>query len=137
MARRSTGERCSSETQVFLGDTMGELMLFFAAVDLAFVGGSLVSNGGHNLLEPASLGVACLTGPSTFNFADITKMMLNAKAAHQVDNSYALAQKVIDLFHHSTARAEMGERGRQVIDQNKGALAAHLGLLEDLNLDIK
>jgi 3-deoxy-D-manno-octulosonic-acid transferase len=134
VARRSAGEPCTTDTQVYIGDTMGELMLFFAAVDLAFIGGSLVNSGGHNLLEPASLGVASLTGPSNFNFADITKMMLNAKAVRQVDNSYALAQQVINLFHHSTARAEMGERGRQVIEQNKGALGAHLALLEDLEL---
>lgn len=130
--RRSDGEVCLPETQVFLGDTMGELMLFFAASDLAFIGGSLVDIGGHNLLEPASLGIASITGPSYFNFADVTQILLDFQAAIQVDNSDELAQQVITLLNDSSRRAEMGERGRKVIEQNRGALAAHLALLKKL-----
>ena len=133
--QRSTGEVCLPETQVFLGDTMGELMLFFAASDLAFVGGSLVNTGGHNLLEPASLGIASITGPSYFNFADVTKMLLDSRAALQVNNSTELAQQVITLLKDSSVRTEMGERGRRAIEQNRGALAAHLALLEKLPLE--
>jgi 3-deoxy-D-manno-octulosonic-acid transferase len=129
---RSSGHTCSTNTQVFVGDTMGELMLFFAAVDVAFIGGSLVPNGGHNLLEPAALGVAALTGPATFNFADITRMLLDAHAAIQIQNSDELAEQVIHLLQHSDERSEMGERGREVIEQNRGALAANLVLIEEL-----
>ena len=129
---RSRGDACTANTQVFIGDTMGELMLFFAAVDVAFIGGSLVPNGGHNLLEPAALGVATLTGPATFNFVDITRMLLDARAAIQIQNSDELAQQVIYLLQHSDERSEMGERGREVIEANRGALAANLLLIEKL-----
>lgn len=131
---RSSGEPCVDDVQVMIGDTMGELMLFYAAIDVAFVGGSLVNHGGHNLLEPASLGIASITGFSNFNFADITSMLLNAKATLQVNNSDELAKTVIELLQNSNERFDMGERGRRVIDQNKGALAANLALLESLEL---
>lgn len=132
--RRSSNEICTPDTQVFICDTMGELLLFYAAIDVAFVGGSLVDNGGHNLLEPASLGIASITGFSNFNFTDISNMMLNAKATLKINNSEELAKTVEDLLQNSNERFEMGERGRRVIDENKGALAAHLVLLEDLEL---
>ncbi len=130
--RRSSGEVCNNITQVFLGDTMGELMLFFAASDLAFVGGSLVDTGGHNLLEPASLGIATITGPSYYNFTAVTQRLLAAHAAVKIDSSEALPAQVIQLLQDSNMRAKMGERGRRVIAQNRGALAAHLALLEKL-----
>jgi 3-deoxy-D-manno-octulosonic-acid transferase len=129
---RSSRDACSANTQVFIGDTMGELMLFFAAVDVAFIGGSLVPNGGHNLLEPAALGVAALTGPATFNFLDITRLLIAAQAALKIQNSDELAEQVIYLLQHSKERSEMGERGREVIAANRGALAANLVLMEQL-----
>jgi len=134
VARRSHSAACRDDMQVFLGDTMGELMLFFAASDLAFVGGSLVDTGGHNLLEPASLGIASISGPSCFNFVDITQILLDCHATLQVKDSDELAEKVIMLLQDSHTRADMGERGRQVIEQNRGALAAHLNLLEEFPL---
>jgi 3-deoxy-D-manno-octulosonic-acid transferase len=133
VVRRSSQLHCSADTQVYLGDTMGELLLLFAATDVAFVGGSLVPRGGHNLLEPAALGRACITGHSNFNFAEISKIMLQSQAAVQVENSTALAQAVIDLLHNSEQRAKMGEQGLKVIEQNRGALAKHIALLEELN----
>lgn len=133
--RRSDNTSCDETTQVFVCDSMGELLLFYAAVDVAFVGGSLVDHGGHNLLEPASLAIASITGFSNFNFADISKMMIDANATLQINNSAELATAVLKLIEDSNERFEMGERGRQVIDANRGALAAHLTLLEDLNLD--
>lgn len=132
--RRSASEPCTPDIQVFICDTMGELVLFYAAIDVAFVGGSLVDHGGHNLLEPASLGIASITGYSNFNFTDISNMMLNANATIKVNNSDELAKSVINLLQNSNERFDMGERGRRVIDENKGALAAHLVLLEELDL---
>ena len=129
---RSSGNTCTANMQVFIGDTMGELMLFFAAVDVAFMGGSLVPNGGHNLLEPAALGVAALTGPATFNFTDITRLLIDAHAALEIQNSDELAEQVIYLLQHSKERSEMGERGREVIAANRGALAANLLLIKKL-----
>ena len=132
---RSSGQGCTDKTQVYLSDTMGELMSFFAAVDLAFVGGSLIERGGHNLLEPAAVGLASLTGPSTFNFTEITQLLLAANATRIVHNSDELAQQVLTLLADSSTRTEMGERGRRVIEANRGALASHLSLLEEFDLD--
>ena len=132
IVRRSTHQACLPQTQVFVGDTMGELLLFFSAVDVAFIGGSLIPNGGHNLLEPAALGVATVTGHSHFNFKDITNLLLQANAIIQVWDAEDLAETVIDLLQNSTRRTEMGERGRKVIEQNRGALVAHLALMENL-----
>jgi 3-deoxy-D-manno-octulosonic-acid transferase len=130
--RRSNDAPCTDNVQVYLGDTMGDLILLFAAVDLAFVGGSLIERGGHNLLEPAALGLAGITGFSNFNFADISKMLIEAKAVVQVNNATELAHSVEDLLQDSQTRSEMGEQGRRVIEKNRGALAKHMALLEKM-----
>lgn len=130
--RRSSENTYHHTTQVFLIDTMGELMLLFAASDLAFVGGSLVDIGGHNLLEPTSLGIATIIGPSHFNFAEVTQKLLDVHAAIQVNNSKELAAQVLHLLQDSNVRMEMGARGHCVIEQNRGALAAHLAFLEKI-----
>ncbi len=76
--RRSGGEPVARATQVLLGDTMGELLFLYALADIAFVGGSLVPNGGHNLLEPAALGKPVFAGPHLFNFLDIAAQLRDA-----------------------------------------------------------
>ncbi|HSC83364.1 MAG TPA: lipid IV(A) 3-deoxy-D-manno-octulosonic acid transferase, partial [Pseudomonas sp.] len=76
--RRSLGVAVTAETQVLLGDTLGELLFLYALADLAFVGGSLVANGGHNLLEPAALGKPLLSGPHLFNFLEIATLLREA-----------------------------------------------------------
>ena len=85
--RRSEQLPCSSNIQVLVVDTMGELPLFYAACDVALVGGSLVPHGGHNILEPAALGRAVLVGPHFFNFNEITKQFIEAQAAIQVEGA--------------------------------------------------
>ncbi len=77
VVRRSDQQPCDPETAVFLGDSMGELLLFYAAADLAFVGGSLVPTGGHNVLEPALLGLPVLFGPHMFNFTEAGERLLD------------------------------------------------------------
>lgn len=111
------------EATIFIGDSMGELMLFYAASDVAFVGGSLIAHGGHNLLEPAALGIPVITGPHTFNFADISRMLLQADAAHQVNNAAELAAVVITFLQNDALRRATGEKGRLLVEQNRGALA--------------
>ncbi|MCZ7018889.1 3-deoxy-D-manno-octulosonic acid transferase, partial [Salmonella enterica] len=76
--RRSSGEAVNAATQVMLGDTMGELLFLYALADTAFVGGSLVPNGGHNLLEPAALAKPVLSGPHLFNFLEISALLRDA-----------------------------------------------------------
>lgn len=111
---------------VYLGDTMGELPLMLAAADLAFVGGSLVPIGGHNLLEPAALGKPCLTGPAYFNFSDITRQLVAQGGAAVVADTAALGARVSALLADEGARQRMGEEARAVVLRNQGALARTL-----------
>lgn len=128
--RRSEHRPCPSDIQVLVVDTMGELPLFYAASDIAFVGGSLVPHGGHNLLEPAILGRAVITGPHFFNFNDITKQFLAASAALQVNDTEELAQTVISLLQNSQQRAQMGEAGLQLIANSQGASTRLVNLIK-------
>ena len=116
MVRRASGESASADTQVFLGDTLGELPLFYAAADVAFVGGSLVPVGGHNMLEPAALGVPVLTGPARFNFSDISEALLAAGAAREVEDAEALAAAVIHWLSDVEDRQRVGEAAGFVDD---------------------
>ncbi|MCB1852775.1 MAG: lipid IV(A) 3-deoxy-D-manno-octulosonic acid transferase [Gammaproteobacteria bacterium] len=122
LVRRSSGKRAAESDAVFLVDTMGELTLFIAATDVTFVGGSLIPVGGHNVLEPAALGVPILFGPHMFNFLLISEMLLQAGAAIQVAGSEQLADKVSNWFADASARTEAGERGRRLVAENRGAL---------------
>lgn len=128
-ARRSLND-CDTHANIYLGDTMGELMLMYAAADVAFVGGSLVPTGGHNLLEPAALGLPVLTGPHMFNFAEINRSLLGANAAFEVSDSGALAAQVINLLRDQKARIDMGGRGREMVERSRGALGRVLEMVE-------
>jgi 3-deoxy-D-manno-octulosonic-acid transferase len=131
---RTSGERCREDTAVFLGDTMGELPLFYAASDIAFVAGSLVPIGGHNLLEPAAVGLPILTGPHLFNAEDIAEMFVEQGACRIVENEEGLALALAELFADESLRRDMGERARQLLLDNRGALRRLLDLLEPLTL---
>jgi len=129
---RTSGAPVPPNTQVFLVDTLGELPPFYAAGDVAFVGGSLVPIGGHNLLEPAALSLPILAGPHNFNSADIAKMLVERDAARIVQDAHTLAAKVGDLLADPTARATMGASGRKAVDDNRGAVARLMQFLEPL-----
>jgi 3-deoxy-D-manno-octulosonic-acid transferase len=120
------------EAEILLLDSLGELLDFYAAGDVAFVGGSLVPIGGHNLLEPAALGLPILTGPNTSNSADVARLLIERGAAEVVKNPQELADRVIALLADPAARARMGVQGRAVVDANKGALQKLLGLVVPL-----
>jgi 3-deoxy-D-manno-octulosonic-acid transferase len=132
LVRRSEQRACAPDTAVFLGDTMGELLLFYAAADLAFVGGSLVDTGGHNVLEPALLGLPVLFGPHMFNFTEASQRLLEAEAAWQVTDAAALATAVDRLLADPELRRAVGQRGRAVVERHRGALAALLRCIETL-----
>jgi 3-deoxy-D-manno-octulosonic-acid transferase len=131
LTRRSLGGGCDSKTAVFLGDTMGELPIFIAAADAAFIGGSLVPVGGHNLLEAAAVGVPAAIGPHVFNFAQITDLLVNEGAAFQVSDAAELARRVTGWLGDAAARARIGENGRRVVQQNRGALQRLIELTEE------
>ncbi|MBL8259150.1 MAG: lipid IV(A) 3-deoxy-D-manno-octulosonic acid transferase [Candidatus Competibacteraceae bacterium] len=132
LARRGEGRACEPNTAVFLGDTMGELLLFYAAADIAFVGGSLVPTGGHNVLEPASLGLPVLFGPHMFNFTEAGQRLLEAEAAWQVSDASDLAAAVERLLADPASGRAAGQRGRAVVERHRGALAASLAQIERL-----
>lgn len=119
------------DTQVLLGDSMGELPMYLGAADIAFVGGSLVEVGGHNVLEPASLGLPVLFGPHMFNFEQARALLLERGAALEVADMLALEPALAALFHNPAAREAMGRAGREVLQANRGALQRLVGLIEN------
>jgi 3-deoxy-D-manno-octulosonic-acid transferase len=131
-ARRTRDDRCAASNEVFLLDTMGELPLFYAASDIAFVGGSLVPIGGHNLLEPAALGLPVISGPNVFNAQEIADMFVEKGACSIVQDATELAAAIAELVADPDAAKAMGERGRDIVQSNRGSLAKLLGLLEPL-----
>ena len=129
---RTEDRPCDGDTNVFLGDTMGEVPLFYAASDIAFVGGSLVPIGGHNLLEPAALGLPLVSGPHVYNAQDISDMFIELGACHIVEGTMQLVAAVDELLTDPAAAAEQGGRGLEIVQRNRGALARLLTLLEPL-----
>ena len=125
--RRSRSIDPGPAIDVYLGDTLGELLTLYASADVAFVGGTLVEIGGHNLLEPAALGLPVVLGPHTFNFLDLTRRVLAAGVGIQVDEPGQLKTEVQRLLTEAETRHEMGERGRRFVADNRGALERFLG----------
>ncbi len=129
---RTEGRACKASTSVLLGDTMGEVPLFYAASDIAFVGGSLVPIGGHNLLEPAAQGLPIVTGPHLFNTEDIADMFVDLKACRLVSGTDELVETIEELLANPDHAAELGRNGLQLLQENRGALQRLLVLLEPL-----
>ena len=132
--RRSAGPAGSGGAgcAVLLLDSLGELLDFYAAADVAFVGGSLVPVGGHNLLEPAALGVPILIGPHNFNSEEIARLLIARGAAQVVHGGPELGARVGGLLQDPDARERMGAQGRAAVDGNRGALGRLLALIEPL-----
>lgn len=126
---RSSGAPVAPDTEVLLIDTLGELQALYGAADVAFVGGSLVPIGGHNLLEPAALGVPVLTGPDNFNAEDIAEQMVASDAARVVHDAEELCSELARLLADEDLRRALGQRGLAFIETNRGALARLLALL--------
>jgi len=132
LARRSLQEAVTAGTDILLADTMGELLLLYAAADLVFIGGSLVPRGGHNPLEAAAQGKPLLTGPHTFNFEAVNRTLEQAGALVSLGSSEDLAAQVLRLLGDSAARTKACEAALSVSKENRGALARQLGLALEL-----
>jgi len=132
LVARTEARSCDLSTAVFLGDTMGELTLFYAASDVAFVGGSLTPIGGHNLLEPAALGIPLVSGPHVFNAQEIADMFVENGACRLADNTKQLADAVGDLLSDRDKARKCGERGRLILERNRGALERLLAMIDPL-----
>ena len=132
VALRSEGASCTPQTQCLVIDAMGELLRYYAACDVAFVGGSLERVGGHNVLEPAALARPVVVGPHTFNFADITRQLVEAGAALQVREGSELESVFRGLLQEPETRDRMGRTAYQMVKSGQGAVARTLDIVSGL-----
>jgi 3-deoxy-D-manno-octulosonic-acid transferase len=130
--RSETPGMLDPSVEILVGDTMGELQLFFGAADVAFIGGSLVPTGGHNLLEASAVGKPVVFGPHMFNFQEISQMTLERGAGVQVQSPYQLVSAVSDFLGNANRRDSAGLAGRKMVEENRGALMANMRLIEEL-----
>ena len=133
LVRRSAGAASVEPgTHILLGDTMGELLLFYAAADVAFIGGSLQPLGGQNLLESLAVGTPVVFGPHMFNFSEISSMALARGAARQVSDSVGLARVVAEYLSDAQNRQAAGRAGRKMVEENRGSLERTLALVREV-----
>jgi 3-deoxy-D-manno-octulosonic-acid transferase len=132
VALHSEGAGCPLSAQCFVVDAMGELLRFYAASDVAFVGGTLAPIGGHNLLEPAALSRPVLFGPHTANVADIAPQLLNGGAAIQVATEEELGEALTTLFGDAELRDRMGRAGFELVRNGQGAVGRTLAIIEEM-----
>ncbi|WP_211235808.1 lipid IV(A) 3-deoxy-D-manno-octulosonic acid transferase [Psychromonas aquimarina] len=128
---RSNNEPVEKVTQVYLGDTMGEMLSLIQAADICFMAGSLIGDkvGGHNVLEPAALAKPILTGPSYYNFTDITRELVNNKACTICADSGQITAQLQKLFSAPELRMQQGEAAVHVVNSNKGAIKKSIEFL--------
>lgn len=122
----------SSECSLVLGDSMGEMFRYLAAADVAYVGGSLVEVGGHNVLEPAALGLPVLFGPHMFNFVHARALLMDAGCAREVASAQDLAVNVAALISQADERTRRGAAGSDAVAANRGAVDRLMAALADI-----
>jgi len=126
---RTACEICHQYTDVYLADTMGELKMLYAASDVAFIGGSMVSVGGHNILEAAAVGTPVLFGPYMANFKEIAERVMQQNAAIQCQDESEIISAIIALYADSAYRQSLAEKGKAFIQQNQGAITKIFDML--------
>jgi 3-deoxy-D-manno-octulosonic-acid transferase len=131
-SRRSRTAHPAPGDHVHLGDTMGEMDFYYAAADVALIGGSFVPRGGQNLIEACAAGVPVVLGPSMVNFAEAARLAVAAGAARQADGAAAAMQEVTALLADARARASMGDAGRELCRTHRGATRRHLDLCREV-----
>jgi 3-deoxy-D-manno-octulosonic-acid transferase len=131
-AQRSSGTLPARGDQVFLIDTLGELQMFYAAADIAFVAGSLAPIGGHSLLEPAVLGLPMLSGPHTHNSQDIADLFEQVGALRIVRSQEELGYRLLEWFGDPERARATGALGRETVAANRGAVDRLVGMIEPL-----
>ncbi|MCM2291316.1 lipid IV(A) 3-deoxy-D-manno-octulosonic acid transferase [Allorhizobium sp. BGMRC 0089] len=130
VARRSRNDPITPDTDIFLGDSMGEMGLYLRLTEIAFVGRSLVAKGGGNPLEPAVLGCAVLSGPHVENFRDTYQALVKKGAARLVRDAEMLAKGVHFLMNNPVTRHKMADAGMETVQDMRGALSATMKALE-------
>jgi 3-deoxy-D-manno-octulosonic-acid transferase len=121
--RYSSGQPLAAQTQVLVGDTMGEMYFFYGLAEIAFVGGSLVDTGCQNLIEPAALGLPVLSGPSLYNFQAVSELLCESNGLTVVPDENVLAFEVLALLRDAPRRRQMGEQALAMVHSNQGATA--------------
>ena len=129
-ACRSEDGLAGPDTQCFVLDTLGELVPFCAAADVAFVAGSLDPVGGHNVLEPAALGIPVLVGPNTFNFTEVTELLIEHDACVRIDGVETLTAALQRLLGQPELRQRMGAAAIAVVEAERGAAAQTLVIVQ-------
>jgi len=129
---RSSNAEVTPETQILLGDTLGEMMYFYAMADAAFVGASLVPNGGHNPIEPAALGVPTVMGPHVFKCADLCRQLTSSGGLTLVNEGQELADVLKPWLINLREAKRIGIKGQQVVEENRGSTQRQLELLKEL-----
>ncbi len=132
LQRRSNNATLKSETDVVLGDSMGEMLAYYQLANIAFVGGSLVNTGCQNVIEPAAIGLPVIVGPSQFNFAAICQQLESAGALQTVQDSDGLASAVNKLLADSSARQKMGDAGKSTVSENQHALPMLMDIIKSV-----
>ncbi|MBV6410873.1 MAG: 3-deoxy-D-manno-octulosonic acid transferase [Rhodocyclaceae bacterium] len=130
LQRRSENAPVAARTQVLLGDSMGELFAYYAACDVAFVGGSLLDYGSQNLIEACAVGRPVLIGPSTYNFSHAAEQALECGAARQIGSAEELLEAAAELLRDEAARRRMGEAGKAFAARHRGATARTVEMIE-------
>jgi len=131
LSNSQTVKQSDSQT-VFILDTMGQLINYYAIADIVFVGGSLIKKGGHNILEPASFAKPILFGPYMFNFRDIAELFLINQAAILVNNQEELKVKIKEFLGAPAQTQQMGQRAKELILDNAGATKRNAQLIKKL-----
>ena len=131
-SRRSHGLVPAATDRVHLGDTMGEMAFYFAACDVAVIGGSFMPLGGQNLIEALAAGTPVITGPSMFNFAEATRLAVEAGAAIQAADAAGAIGEALSLLKDPQRRQAMAEAGRRFCDAHRGATERHVAACLEL-----
>jgi 3-deoxy-D-manno-octulosonic-acid transferase len=127
---RSSNAPITAKTDIYVVDSIGELKMFYATADIAFVGGSMVAAGGHNILEAAAVGVPVLFGAFMNNFKEIAEGVLKKQAAIQCQTTKDIEQAVLTLYQQPVYRAELIANGKAFIRDNQGTVGRICQLLE-------
>jgi len=122
IVKRSNRSKIKADDNILLGDTMGELMLFYGICDVTFVGGSLVPAGGHSLIEPAIWGTPLISGPSLYNFSNVSRLLKEAGGINICQDSSSMAKIVCEIFKDTSKSERLGHAAKLVAISNRGAL---------------
>lgn len=130
--KRSENKTVPAEIQVVLGDSMGEMFAYYAACDIAFIGGSLLPFGGQNLIEACSVGKPVLIGPHTYNFKEATRLAVEAGAAVRVSDAQELMREAMRILNDDGARDTMGKQGVMFVSSHQGATGKAMQIISEI-----